>query len=307
MTTPLPPPVSVVIPTHERRDLVHRAVRGVVDQSYPGSIEILVVFDQAEPHPIEVEAGSNRTIRTLVNRDRRPGLAGARNTGIIESRGDYVAFCDDDDAWLPDKLEAQVRKIQAHAGACVCATGVVMETDNGHVTREAPRAVLRHRDFVRSRIMEVHPSTLLIPRLLLTETVGLVDESVPHGYGEDYDLLLRITERYPVVCVPESLVLVSFHEGSYFTSRWQNVIDGLEYLLDKHPALSQDRRGHARILGQLAFAHGGLGQRRKALRRAGSALAGNPTDLRAYAAIAVATGVSAQFVAAAARRTGRGI
>jgi glycosyltransferase involved in cell wall biosynthesis len=135
MTTPLPPSVSVVIPTHERRDLVHRAVRGVVDQSYPGSIEILVVFDQAEPHPIEVEAGSNRTIRTLVNRDRRPGLAGARNTGIIESRGDYVAFCDDDDAWLPDKLEAQVRKIQAHAGACVCATGVVMETDNGHVTR----------------------------------------------------------------------------------------------------------------------------------------------------------------------------
>jgi hypothetical protein len=85
------------------------------------------------------------------------------------------------------------------------------------------------------------------------------------------------------------------------------VIDGLEYLLDKHPALRADRRGHARILGQLAFAHGGLGQRRKALRRAGRALVDNPTDLRAYAAIAVANGVSAQFASAAARRTGRGI
>lgn len=300
-------PVSVVVPTHDRPELVRRTVQAVLDQDHPGEIEVLVVFDQCRPHPLPAPGRPGRTVSALVNDARAPGLAGARNTGLLAARGSHVAFCDDDDVWLPSKLSAQLQRLDAHPGPAACATGIYVETSTRRIRRDAPTRVLCHADFVRDRIMEVNPCTLLVRRSGLFDAVGLVDERVPAGYGEDYDFVLRLTRSMAVVCVPDPLVVVSYHGGSYYAANWRKMVDGLEYLRAKHPDLRIDRVGNARILGQLAVAHGGLGERRTCLRLAAAALRSNPRERRALVAAAVAAGLPAETVLGALRHLGRGV
>ena len=94
------PSVSVVIATRDRPVLLRRAVQRVMEQSYPGEIECVLVFDQSDPAPPDVDVPAGRTLRSITN-GRSPGLAGARNSGVLASSGEIIAFCDDDDEWLP--------------------------------------------------------------------------------------------------------------------------------------------------------------------------------------------------------------
>src|SRR6266568_659803 len=103
----LRPSVSVVVPTRDRPVLLERSVRSILEQTYEGDIECVVVFDRSDPAPVAIEIPAGRRLRLMTN-TRRPGLAGARNTGILAGTSDLVAFCDDDDTWRPDKVSLQV-------------------------------------------------------------------------------------------------------------------------------------------------------------------------------------------------------
>ncbi len=267
--------ISVVVPTRDRPALVTEAVRSVVEQSVDAAIEVVVVFDQSRPHPIDVPCPDGRSVRTLVNDRRSPGLAGARNTGILAATGDYVAFCDDDDRWLPGKLAAQLDALEVFGSDAVAATGIAVASDTTTVARPGPQHVLGMADFLRDRVMEVHPSTLLFRRDTLLDVIGLVDEAVPGSYGEDYELLLRAARVRPVLNVAQPMVRVAFHSGSFYATKWQAVIDGLEYILDRYPEFDDVPHGRARIHGQIAFAHAALGRRRTARRIAARALLAN--------------------------------
>jgi len=149
--------------------------------------------------------------------------------------------------------------------------------------------------------------TFLIRRDVL-DIIGLVDEDIPGSYGEDYDLLLRAARRGPIVAVERPLVDVYWHPRSFFADRWQTIVDGLSYLLDKHPELRSDKRGLARIQGQIAFAQAAMSRRSPAFVASRRALANNPLERRAYVALAVAFGaVPAASIARMANRRGRGI
>jgi glycosyltransferase involved in cell wall biosynthesis len=102
--------VGVVIPTHDRPGPLRTALDAVLAQDYPGQLRVIVVYDRAEP-----VLKPNDSMAVLVN-DRTPGLAGARNTGIVKLDTDLVAFCDDD-VWQPGKLRKQVWALQARPGA----------------------------------------------------------------------------------------------------------------------------------------------------------------------------------------------
>src|SRR3954454_19667711 len=91
------PMVSVVVPTRDRAALLKRAIAAVLGQDYPGEIECMVVFDQSPPElPEDLPIPPRRSLVAVTNR-RTPGLAGARNTGLVVARGQLVAHCDDDD------------------------------------------------------------------------------------------------------------------------------------------------------------------------------------------------------------------
>jgi glycosyltransferase involved in cell wall biosynthesis len=301
------PSVSVVIPTRDRPELLARAVGQVLEQGYPGEIECVVVFDQSEPAPIAFEPPERRRLRSVTNQ-RTPGLAGARNAGVLASGGDLVAFCDDDDEWLPGKVLAQVETLRDHPEAAVVACGIFVKYQDREIKRMPPPGPVPLEVFLRSRTMEINPCTILVRREALLGPIGLVDEALPGSYYEDYEWLLRAARVAPVLVVPEPMVRIHWHATSFFSERWQTIISAITYLIDKHPELRGDPAGMARLEGQLAFAHAALGQRAAARRWAASALRRNWRERRGYVALLVSTRlVRADTVLRMAHSVGKGV
>jgi glycosyltransferase involved in cell wall biosynthesis len=298
------PSVSAIVATRNRPALLERAVRSIVGQSYPGELECVIVFDQCKPVAVPVHVREGWRLRMVANAFTS-GLAGARNTGITASHGALIAFCDDDDEWDADKLLLQVEQLE-HSAAEFVASGVRIHHCDRVVVRVPPSPV-GLRQLVRDRVTALHPSTFVIRREALAD-MGLVDEKIPGGYGEDYDWLLRAARRMPIVSVQRPLADVYWHGQSFFAERWNAIADALAYLLDKYPELRADRYGRARIEGQIAFAQAALGHRPAACRASWHALRGNPLERRAYLALAVAFGlIPATSIVRLANRQGRGI
>lgn len=298
------PPVSVVVPTRHRPALLERAVCSVLSQRYPGDLKCVVVFDQSPLTGIAVEAPPGRRLRLMTN-TRTPGLAGARNTGMLASTSVFVAFCDDDDEWAPDKLRLQV-ELLGSTPAVLAGTGVRIHYANRVATRLPPSSV-EFRELIRSRVAALHASTFVVRRDAL-DRIGLVDENIPGSYGEDYEWLLRASRQAPIVSVARPLVDVHWHPRSFFAERWTQIAEALEYLLEKHPELRNDPVGQARIQGQIAFAQAALAHRKAARQASWLAIRSNPLERRAYLALAVAAGaIPAASIVRLANRRGHGI
>jgi glycosyltransferase involved in cell wall biosynthesis len=300
------PSVSVIVPTRGRPELLRRAVTSIVGQHYAGDVEVLVVFDQTERHNLDVPAAPGRSLRLLTNQ-RKPGLAGGRNTGIEAARGGFIAYCDDDDEWLPDKLDAQV-SLATSMGGDVVVTGTTIVYGAGAVERVPDRSRLTFEDLLRSRAQEVHPSSIVVRRDAVIERIGLVDEEIPGSYGEDYEWLLRAARLSPILVVQEALTRVYWHQSSFFADRWSTIIDAIQYLLNRYPEFQHQPIGLARLYGRLAFANAALGNRAEAWRWAGRTIKLHPRERRAYLALAVSSGVvSAETLVEAAHKKGKGI
>lgn len=301
------PAVSVVVPTHDRPQLMAEAVASVLVQDYAGPLEVVVVFDACEPVLPDVVVPAGRTLRAVVN-ERVRGLAGARNTGILAARHDYVAFLDDDDTWLPGKLSAQMPVFAEHPH--VRMVGTAMQVDDGRhrIDRLLPTDVLAHADLVRERYGALHSSSFVFRRDLLIEEIGMIDEDLPRGYAEDTDVLLGASRHVPVRVVNEPLVRVRWQGQSYFFGRWAEYAAALTYLLRKHPEFAQDPIAHSRMLSQIAFGEVSSGQRALGRRHARQALRLRPDNLRAWLALAVGLRLlTSSAVVRVARRLGKGI
>lgn len=301
------PKVSVVVPTRDRPALLRRALASIVDQTYPGDIEVVVVVDQGDEPSVDLPTTSARTIRVIRN-ERAAGLAGARNSGILAASGSYVAHCDDDDEWRPEKLSRQLEIFAATPSAEVVVTGVTIVYEGKRIDRLPARSTVTFQQLLRSRVQAVHPSSIVARRDAMVRDIGLVDEELPGGYGEDYDWLLRAARRRPIPVVQEALVLAHWHASSYFFDRWATIADALGYLLRKFPEFEADRRGRARIFGQIAFAKAAMGDRPAARTWVRRTLRLDPRERRAYLALAVNERlISAESVQQLAHRVGRGI
>lgn len=279
--------VSVVIATRDRPQLVREAIAAALEQDYDGTIEVIVVFDQCAPDTSLERADGARSVRVIGN-TRSPGLAGARNSGIEAASGDFVAFCDDDDYWLPGKLRAQVAALAEEAAGGLCTSGIRVQYD-GHVKDRVLAANRIHfADLLEDRHTELHPSTFLFRRAVLLTEIGLVDEQVPGGFGEDYELLLRAARRHPIVNLTTPMTVVRWGRQSYFFRRWETMAAGLTWLLARYPEFESSPRGSGRIRGQIAFAHAATGRRTVALHWAIQAWRRNPREPRIVLAVAVA-------------------
>jgi glycosyltransferase involved in cell wall biosynthesis len=302
------PSVGVVVPTHGRPALLRETLRAILDQDAPIGLDVVVVFDRTEPDQSLVELSSGaRRVRVLVN-DRTPGLAGNRNTGILALDTDWVAFCDDDDVWAPDKLRLQLERVRQRPATDVVTTSIRVAYEGTFVDRLAEQDEIHHVDLLRSRMAMLHSSTLLLRRSALLGPIGLVDEHIPGSQNEDWDLLLRAAARQPIAHVDRPLVTVRWGRTSYFSRRFETLVQSLEYMLERHPGIAEDDRGAARVFGQLAFGSAALGDRRSALRWAGRALHRRWAEPRAVLAVAVAAGVvTPERVLSVLNRRGRGV
>jgi glycosyltransferase involved in cell wall biosynthesis len=306
--TPRPvPSVSVVVAPHNRPIQLARCVAAILGQEYPGTIECIVVFDKSDITPLDVPPSDGRVL-TLMSNERQPGLAGARNTGILAASHDLVGFCDDDDEWLPGKLLAQLALLEEHPSTRMVGCHITLDGPDGSITRPHQVSSVDFDELLRSRVFELHPSTVLVWRKALLDEIGLVDEDIPGSYAEDYDWVLRAARHAPILLVDTPLARITWQTGSLFAGRWATISEALRYLLAKHPEFATSRRGTARILGQIAFAEAAQGHRREARKLALRALRKDPRERRAHLSLLMSTGLlSTATVLRVAHARGRGI
>jgi glycosyltransferase involved in cell wall biosynthesis len=195
------PLVSVIIPTFNRAWILLEAIESVLSQTFE-NYELIVVDDGSTDNT-RLLLKACKDIRVVSQENK--GVSAARNRGIEAATGDYLAFLDSDDLWLPEKLDLQMAFFKTHPKAMICQT---QETWIRNGKRINPKK--RHRKasgmfFDRSlALCLVSPSAVIIKKELL-EDVGQFDEDLPAC--EDYDLWLRIGARYPMFLVDEALVI----------------------------------------------------------------------------------------------------
>lgn len=300
------PTVGVVIATHRRPQLMREALESVLAQDYDGAIEVVLVFDRTVPDLTLEQSDSARTVRVVSN-VRTPGLAGARNTGILELGTPLVAFCDDDDTWLPAKLTQQVRRLIERPEASFVTTAMLVDCDGRLTERRAKKTQVTMRDMVRSRMAMLHSSSFLFRRDAMIKDFGLVDETLPRSMAEDWDLLLRASRHGDIEHVDEPLVRILWGSTSYFNDAWRDKNAAREWLLGHHPEIREDAHGAALQYAKLAFGNAALRQRTQALRSCKRALKRNWREPRIYLAIAVLVGVSPSWIQRQLNMRGRGI
>ena len=103
--------VSVIIPTFNRKNFVPKAIESVLKQSYK-KYEIIIVDDGSGDGTQDYVRSNFPMVRLIFQSNR--GVSAARNTGILHSKGDWIAFLDSDDQWLPKKLEYQINILSGH-------------------------------------------------------------------------------------------------------------------------------------------------------------------------------------------------
>lgn len=196
------PLVSVIIPTFNRCEVLERAVRSVLGQTWR-DFELIVVDDGSTDGTTELLERFDGQLRCLRQENR--GVSAARNLGIAQSSGQLAAFLDSDDEWLPEKLSRQVERFDGQKPLFVCHTDELWLREAREVPQKAIHSKQSGRFFERAleRCL-ISPSSVMISRQLL-DSVGWFDESLPAA--EDYDLWLRITAFHQVDFVPERLVV----------------------------------------------------------------------------------------------------
>jgi GT2 family glycosyltransferase len=210
------PLVSVIVPTRGRPDLVRATISSVVGQAYPGRIECLVVHDQEPPDPALASPGTAERQVAVIANHRTPGLAGARNSGLAEATGEFIATCDDDDVWHPAKLQAQIGRLLDQPDLLLVGSGIRLMLPDGRIISWPARAErISQRLLLRNRVKELHSSTLAMRRDVFAKA-GLYDEQTPNGYAEDYDFILRVARVGRIGAVATPLADIRKDSGSWW-------------------------------------------------------------------------------------------
>ncbi len=235
--------VSVIIPTYRRSEMLDRAIKSVLNQSYP-DLELLLVNDNIPDDAYSqsllqrVKAYENDARFRLILQEKHINGAAARNVGIKQAKGEYIAFLDDDDWWEPDKIKIQLdtlSRLPEEWGGVSCKYSFVDR--NGRVIGRS----LDYRDGnlyidILNLITDVTTCSLLLRHTALDET-GYFDEALLRH--QDYQLLVNFTSRYKLKLVREYLLNIDVSDE-------QNRPDGQKLLEHKKrffesvsPVLSQ--------------------------------------------------------------------
>jgi glycosyltransferase involved in cell wall biosynthesis len=208
------PLVSVIIPTYRRSEFLVRAIRSVVNQTYK-NIEIIVVDDNDAEDSFHLD--TKQKMEEFAHRvhyikhDENKGVVQARNTGILEAKGEYIAFLDDDDEWLVHKIELQVDLLNAlpdDYGLVYCGYKVISEGDFEQIIKPKFRGDL-------SQVLGLNhigsPSLVLCKKEYVKLVGGFDDRIV---YREDLDFFYKLSRICQFDFVKAPLVNYYLHEGS---------------------------------------------------------------------------------------------
>ena len=197
------PRISVIIPVYNRRQLIGRAIRSVLAQTYK-EYEILVIDDASTDGSAAAVRDEFGNAVRLIEMETNQGVSAARNLAINRAKGEWLAFLDSDDEWLPEKLDRQMWAL-AETHLQVCHTEEIWIRNGVRVNACKHHKKYGGEIFFRALpLCVMSPSSIVIHRDVFN-TIGLFDEQLLAC--EDYDLFLRLTCRYPVHFLEEPLIL----------------------------------------------------------------------------------------------------
>lgn len=207
------PLVTVIVTTYNRAKLLLETISSILNQSF-ADFELIVVDNMSEDATEGYVTGlDDRRIRFFKNPNNGI-IAVNRNFGIKRARGKYIAFCDDDDLWFPDKLKTQVEFMDASPDV-----GLTFSNAETFGDGSAGRAVYAKgesesvKDFNSLlRGNKIAAFTVMVARKCLDD-VGLFDESPEFKSIEDYDLWLRVARKYALACMPQMLGRYRVHSA----------------------------------------------------------------------------------------------
>jgi len=251
------PDVSIIIPAYNHATLLGEALESIFSQTFR-SFEIIIVDDGSTDDTANVlkpliEQGLIRYIY-----QQKQGVSAARNRGIVEAGGRYIAFLDSDDLFESEKLDIQVKYLQDHPGVGLVHSGFTKFDNAGNDLgyRDAswfsgmiyPQILLYW-----TTLMAV--DTVLIPKNIL-DSVGLFDTTL--SMGEDLDLWRRIARKYPFGFINKSLARVRVHAGNTSGDKLratQELLMYLERAFEDDPGLSMRfrKRALSRMFSTMAY------------------------------------------------------
>ena len=193
--------VSVIIPTFNRLKLIRRAIESVMNQNVPAN-EIIVIDDGSTDGTGDLIMNNYPAIKYF--RQENKGISAARNMGIQKSNGNWIAFLDSDDEWLPDKLEKQKYAINIDQEFQICHTNEIWIRNGRRVNQKNKHQKFGGEIFDKCLpLCVISPSSVIVNKEVF-ENYGLFDENLPAC--EDYDMWLRLCAFLPVLYLEEPLI-----------------------------------------------------------------------------------------------------
>ena len=241
------PLVSVIIPTYKRRNKLKRAMKSVLNQTYP-CVEIIVVNDDPSTNIEDIVNVPEEVI--VVNHNENKGPSGARNTGLKIAKGKYIAFLDDDDYFLTNKLEEEVKVMEKLSDEWVAVySWFISLNQNGtkKVNESYKEGDLTHDLLSMNTSLKIGTPSFLSKSETL-KSVGGFDESL--YLHEEWDLLIRLSEKGGIKLLPKPLWVRRRHDKP----QANKILNGKIHYLKKHrDKINQFRKSEKNIIYQNHF------------------------------------------------------
>lgn len=213
------PKVSVVIPTYNRADYIVQSINSVLNQTFT-DFEIIVVDDGSTDNT-EILIREQFKDKVIYLSKPNGGQGSARNLGVSAAKGEYIAFLDSDDLWLPEKLEIQTGFMDAHPEVDLSSTWAMtfMEYETGEI--EDLRLVKCSEAPTIRRLLTVNSVTSLTAMIKKNclESLGGFDEDQSMIGIEDYELWIRVASKYKIAHIPRVLAKYRVHDNNIFYGR----------------------------------------------------------------------------------------
>lgn len=233
------PGVSVVIPAHNAERFIRQALDSVLAQTCP-VWEVLVVNDGSTDATSEIVASYGDPVRCVEQANAGPSAA--RNRGIREARGDFVAFLDSDDLWLREKLAEQMPRFDPHGRVGLVYCPVQRIDEGGRPLPTSQARALEGRVYYRLLEGNVVATSAAVVRKSCFESAGYFPEDM--SWAEDWHLWLRLARDHELACVDRPLVLRRTHAASLWAQRERAHHGALE-VLARTAGASDDPRTRA--------------------------------------------------------------
>lgn len=244
------PKVSIIIPTYNRAKLISRAIESVLAQTYK-DYEIIIVDDGSTDNTQEVLAVYMDRIRYV--RQSNKGISGARNRGIGEVQGEYVAFLDSDDTWVPEKLAVQVEVLDRNKKVGIVYSRMQIFDEEGKPCGFKPEEKTGKNYLELLEIRGDITTSTVVTRKECFDKVGVFDPNLPPM--EDFDMWLRISRFYDIYEVESPILAHYFDHSHQATKNPFKVYEGLVKLETKMLSMADNapQRIRTKIISRLTM------------------------------------------------------